>query len=82
MDANDAVIVVGKQMEKARDKPEPCSRLVVRDGVILIVGYMAHRRSDIEIDHLSQKDLMFGPSTPKWNHIENRIRDLILEGAL
>jgi len=82
MDANDAVLEVGAQLEEARDAGTMCARLVLRDGKILIVGEAAVQDSDLSIGHLSSKDLWHGPSVPKWKHIEDRIRDLILKGLL
>lgn len=82
MDANQAVIDVGAQLEEARTNGTTCARLVARDGDILIVGEAAVQESDIAIDHLSAKDLWHGLSVPKWKHIEDRIRSLLLKGVL
>ena len=82
MDANDAVMDIGTRLEEARTNGAMCARLVVRNGEILLVGLSAGQDGDILIDHLSSKSVTYGPSTPKWKHIEDRIRELMLEGLL
>lgn len=82
MDANQAVINVGAVLNKARDYGLGRGRLVARDKEIIFIAFGPDREGDIPINHLSSKDLWHGPSSAKWNHIEDRIRDLILEGVL
>lgn len=79
---NQAVIDVGALLKETRPDGIPCARLIVRNKKISLVSKCSVQPSDIHIVHLSERDLMFGLSTPKWNHIEDRICDLILEGVL
>lgn len=82
MDPNQAVIDVGAQLNEARNNGESAARLVVRSRDILLIGLAAIQDSDIIITHLSSREVTYGPTSTKWNHIEDRIRDLILEGVL
>ncbi|MBA7627284.1 hypothetical protein ES703_34746 [subsurface metagenome] len=82
MDANQAAMDIGVLLEETLPENVPCARLVVDDGVILLVGHFAYKDSDIFIAHLSEKDLRHGLSSPKWNAIEDRIQWLISKGLL